>query len=118
MVLLRARASRSRRCNRAIRPCGAATWDRPVRSTTRLKLPLAPSAWRGSCGELGTHDRHEGDARSGLPPEVVGEPKTGIVDLTLTGLVAELLPALEEHAQAAGADRVPETLEAAVRVDR
>ena len=54
----------------------------------------------------------------GRPPRLCVSPSARIVELALAGLAAELQPALEQHPQTAGADRMAEGLQAAVGVDR
>src|SRR2546426_12328832 len=49
--------------------------------------------------------------------QVVGEADLGILHLPRAGLMPELLTHLVDHAHAGRADRVPERLEAAARVD-
>src|SRR5262245_2960497 len=52
------------------------------------------------------------------PAELVSEADPRILDLSLTGLSAELHGELGDHAHAGGADRMAERLETARRVDR
>src|SRR5439155_564616 len=78
-----------------------------------------PSGWVTRTSDVATrsHDRHERDAGPRLAAQVVRQPERRIGELAVPGLITELLPALEEHPQPAGADRMPEALEAAGRVD-
>src|SRR4029453_1851665 len=69
--------------------------------------------------------RESGAERTPLPrraPEVMGESQlpaaTHTGDLALARLAAQLQPALEQHAQPRGADRMAERLEATVGIDR
>ena len=85
-----------------------------------------PSARRrarvnGPSAELVADHRDEREHLAGVAAEIVchGEAAVGRGDLALLRrLLAQLQPALEEHAQARGADRVPEGLQPAVGIDR
>src|SRR4029453_12180033 len=72
--------------------------------------------------ELRADDADERDALARRAAEVMGESQlaaaTHAGDLALARLAAQLQPALEQHAQPRGADRVPERLEAAVGIHR
>src|SRR5438270_7254774 len=71
---------------------------------------------------LRSDDADERDALARRAAEVVGEGQLPAAadagDLALAGLAAQLQPALEEHAQPGGADRVAERLQPAVGVHR
>src|SRR5438132_8171734 len=71
---------------------------------------------------LRSDDADERDALARRAAEVVGEGQLPAAadagDLALAGLAAQLQPALEEHAQPGGADRVAERLQPAVGIDR
>src|SRR5712664_334604 len=71
---------------------------------------------------LRSDDADERDALARRAAEVVGEGQLAAAadggDLTLAGLAAKLQPALEQHAEPGGADRVAERLEAAVGIHR
>src|SRR4051812_15862343 len=79
------------------------------------------SDWRASA-ELAADDRDEAHTRARRAAEVVGEGLVlGVHALDLPrlgGLVTQLQPGLEQHAEAGGADRMAEALQAAVGVDR
>src|SRR2546429_2662935 len=70
--------------------------------------------------ELRAHQADERDHLARVATEVVGQADRAVGrDLALLGrLVAELEPRLEHHPQPRRADRVPEALQAAVRVHR
>src|ERR671923_758308 len=69
---------------------------------------------------LRSDDADERDALARRAAEVMGEGQRAAAahagDLALAGLPAQLQPALEQHAQAGGADRMAERLEAAVGI--
>src|SRR4030042_1209776 len=64
------------------------------------------------------HDEAGADARPGVAAEVVGQSEARVLDLPRAGLALELFIHLVHHAQAAGAERVPEALKTAVGIDR
>src|ERR1700756_5492891 len=70
--------------------------------------------------ESAADDADEADAVARCAAEVLGEREPAVrgADLTGTGLLAQLKPALIDHPQAACPDRVPEALQAAVGVHR
>src|SRR5215470_8413920 len=107
----------------------------PVASTTAMSKPagfmdsstssnglgnFGEKTIRGMLAPLRADNAHERDALPGRAPEVVGErelaPARDAGDLPLARLTAKLQPALKQHAQARGADRVTERLQAAVRI--
>src|SRR5689334_1547091 len=107
----------------------------PVASTTAISKPegfmdsstsssglgnLGEKTIRGMLAPLRADHAHERDTFAGRAAEVVGErelaPARDAGDLPLARLAAQLQPALEQHAQSRGADRVAKRLEAAVRV--
>src|SRR5918996_2658402 len=71
---------------------------------------------------LRADDADERDALARRAAEVMGESQRAAPahagDLALAGLAAQLQPALEQHAQPRGADRMAEGLQPAVGVDR
>src|SRR3989442_3199366 len=73
---------------------------------------------RGMLAPLRADHAHERDALARRAAEVVGEgelaPARDAGDLPLARFAAQLQPALEQHAQPRGADRMTERLEAAV----
>ena len=79
--------------------------------------------WESLIVELGADDADEADALARRAAQVVGQSErpsgTHGPDLAVRrGLPPKLEPALEEHAQSGGADRVAEGLQAAVGIDR
>src|SRR3989454_10001660 len=76
---------------------------------------------RGMLAPLRADHAHERDALARRAAEVVGEgelaPARDAGDLPLARFAAQLQPALEQHAQPRGADRMTERLEAAVGID-
>src|SRR5256886_14881155 len=76
---------------------------------------------RGMLAPLRADHAHERDAFAGRAAEVVGEreraPARDAGDLPLARLAAQLQPALEQHPQTGGADRVAERLQPAVGID-
>src|SRR3984885_14156721 len=83
---------------------------------------VVPSGVGPSLPELGADHAHEAHALSRGPAQVGGQShgpaRTDGGDLPVgRSLAAQLQPALEEHAQSRGADRVTETLEATIGVD-
>src|SRR5881296_3410590 len=72
---------------------------------------------RGMLAPLRADHAHERDALARRAAEVVGEgelaPARDAGDLPLARFAAQLQPALEQHAQPRGADRMTERLEAA-----
>src|SRR5262245_15280952 len=81
-------------------------------SCSSLK-PKSMRGWSSLC--VGEH----GDAADGArAPQVVGEADLRVLHLTRAGPVPELLADLVDHADAGGADRMAEGLEAAARIDR
>src|SRR5688572_17742128 len=69
---------------------------------------------------LRSDDADERDALARRAAEVMGEGQLAAAadagDLALAGLAAQLQPALEQHAQAGGADRMAERLQPAVGI--
>src|SRR5580704_17777541 len=102
-ALLEARNSRS-------------SWRRPTRHPP-VRTARAQRAARGS-GRLGAHHGYEADAVARGAPEVLGEGQPAVRggDLAGPGLSAQLEPALVDHPQPAGPDRMAEALQAPVGV--
>src|SRR5262249_4392140 len=107
----------------------------PVASTTAMSKPagfmdsstsssglgnLGEKTIRGMLAPLRADDAHERDALPGRAAEIVRErevaPARDAGDLPLARLAAQLQPALEQHAQARGADRVTERFQSAVGI--
>src|SRR3984957_3960364 len=68
--------------------------------------------------EPAADDGNEADALAGRAAEVLRERQPAVrgADLARAGLLAQLEPALEDHPQAAGPDRMAEALQAAVGI--
>src|SRR5271163_3290029 len=68
--------------------------------------------------DLAAYHRDETDASAGRAAQVVRKADLRIFDLARAGFAAHLQPHLVHHAQTGRADRMPERLEAAVRIYR
>src|SRR3990172_4575895 len=75
-----------------------------------------PPSWRLRLRAEATDDRDRGDVLAREAPEIVRETEHGVARLPLASPAAELQVHLVEHAQAGGADRGAEALQAAVHL--
>src|SRR5687767_12837419 len=91
-----------------------------IMTSTSAFGSLGAKTIRGILAPLRADHAHERDALARRAAQVVGEreraPARDAGDLPRAGLAAQLEPALEQHPEARGADRMPERLEPAVRV--
>src|SRR5262245_35424396 len=96
----------------------------PVSSNRRAWLSRGRniSRWSpkvtGAAPSSHSHDRHETHATARRAPQVVRQPELRVGDLAGPCLAAQLEPHLVHHAEPAGADRMAEALEPAVRIHR
>src|SRR5262245_57000652 len=102
--------------------CRFAVRRRPLVRVSPSPRRLGTSYEPGSRARLRAHHADERHALAGRTAQVVREGQAATPgdarDLPRAGLTAKLQPALEQHAEAGRSDRMPEGLEAAVRVDR
>ena len=103
-------------CGRSYR---AATVRERVPVTSMLDSKGDPLAHaRGSVLFFVSENAAAADSSAGVPSEIVDQSQPGIFHLPGPGFLLQLLVDLVSHAQSAGAERVPEALQASIGVGR
>src|SRR5580700_8727718 len=81
-----------------------------MKTGTAMRSPSCARYSRNRSAYFAADHRDEAHAAAGRATEVVGQPQLRILDLTRARFAAQLQPHLVHHAQARGADRMPERL--------